>query len=225
MANTIELLLTENVDGLGIVGDVVNVRAGYARNYLLPRAYATSPSEEVMAQLAEKRKEAERMVAELRAQREKMVDKLEGLELEIVRSCNDFGMLYGSVSQRDVAAELTEKGFAVKPREVRLPQAIKRVDRFEVPVRLDADLETTITVNVKPDRELPTDDERVEMEFDNEGNLIEPGSARSQYTATGELKPEAKAAEPAAATDEAPAAEGEAPAGESSTSEPEKTEG
>jgi len=199
MASSVKLLLTENVDGLGIVGDVVNVRAGYARNFLLPRQYATTPSEEVMAQLADKRKEAERMVAELRAQREKMVDKLDGLELEIVRSCNDFGMLYGSVSQRDVAKELTNKGYAVKPREVRLPQAIKRVDTFEIPVRLDADLETTIILHVRPDRELPTDDHRVEMEFDNEGNLIEPGSARSQYTASGELKPRSRDAEPGAA--------------------------
>lgn len=214
MSRTLELLLTENVDGLGIVGDVVSVKAGYARNYLLPRSYATQPSEEKMAELAERRKEAEKMVAELRAQREKMVGKIEGLELVLVRSCNDFGMLYGSVTQRDVAEELTEKGYAVKPREVRMSQSIKRVDTYEIPVRLDADLESTIKLVVKPDRELPTDDDRPEMEFDNEGNLIEPGSRRSQYTASGELKETPPETAPGAAQEDAEAPEGEPAAAE-----------
>jgi len=189
MKRTLQLLLTENVDGLGIVGDVVNVKTGYARNFLLPRGYATQPSEEAMAELAERRKEAEKQVAALRAERERIVDKLEGLELTIERSCNDFGMLYGSVTQRDVAKALAEKGYTVKPREVRLSQAIKRVDSFEIPIKLDADLEATIKLAVVADRELPTDDDRVEMEFDNEGNLIEPGSRRSEFTADGKPKP------------------------------------
>lgn len=180
MRHTVQLLLTESVDGLGIVGDVVSVKSGYARNFLLPRGFATQPSDEAIAELAEKRKEAERKQAELRSVREKIVGDLDGLELHVERSCNDFGMLYGSVTQRDVAAALGEKGYQVKAREVRLPQAIKRVDTYEVPIKLDQDLEATVKLWVVADRELPTDDDRVEMEFDNEGNLIEPGSARSQ---------------------------------------------
>jgi len=189
MKRTLQLLLTENVDGLGIVGDVVDVKTGYARNFLLPRGYATQPSEEAMAELAERRQEAEKQVAALRAERERIVGKLDGLGLTIERSCNDFGMLYGSVTQRDVAKELGEKGYSVKPREVRLSQAIKRVDSYEIPIKLDADLEATIKLTVKADRELPTDDDRLEMEFDNEGNLIEPGSRKSAFTADGKLKP------------------------------------
>lgn len=224
MKRTLQLLLTDNVDGLGIVGDVVDVKTGYARNFLLPRGYATKPSEEAMAELAERRKEAEKMVAERRADRERIVDKLEGLELTIARSCNDFGMLYGSVTQRDVAKELGEKGYSLKPREVRLSQAIKRVDSYEIPIKLDADLEATITLRVVADRELPTDDDRVEMEFDNEGNLIEPGSRRSAFTADGKLKP--AEGEGGAEGDEAAkkAAGAEAPADQPAEEQPDPAE-
>ena len=198
MGRNVELLLTETVDGLGIVGDLVSVKTGYARNYLLPRAYATTPSEEAIAALAEKRKSAEALVAKVRSERESMVNKLEGFELNLQRSCNDSGMLYGSVSQRDIAVELTDKGFAIKAREVRLPQAIKRVDSYDVPIKLDLDLEATIKVWVVADRELPTDEDRVEMEFDNEGNLIEPSNEKPK--ADPEPSTEGTAEEAAAAT-------------------------
>ncbi len=173
MARHIELLLTENVDNLGIVGDVVKVRSGYARNYLLPFDLATTPTPEAVASLAGKRAEAEKMVRELRTQREKMIEKMQGLEIELTRSCNDLGMLYGSVTQQDVAAVLGEKGYNVKPREVRLSQTIKRIDTYHFPVKLDADLEAEVTLKVVADRELGDEDAREEMEFDDEGNLIE----------------------------------------------------
>lgn len=172
MAKTISLLLTENVDNLGIVGDIVNVKLGYARNYLLPMDLATTPSDEAVAALTEKRKEAERQHAELRTHREKMVGKLDGLEITLERACNDLGHLYGSVTQQDIAAALDSVGFPVKPREVRLPHIIKRLDSYEIPIKFDADLEATLKLWVIADRELGLD-EREEMEFDNEGNLIE----------------------------------------------------
>jgi large subunit ribosomal protein L9 len=181
VARSIKLLLTENVDNLGIVGDVVNVRIGYARNYLLPRELATTPSDEILAQLAEKRAQAEKDLASLRSQRESLISKLEGLELTLTRSCNDQGHLYGSVTQHDIAVALTELGFAVKAREVRLAQTIKRVDTFDVLVKFDSDLEANIKLWVVADRTLET--EREEMEFDNEGNLIEKPKGKKQSDA------------------------------------------
>jgi len=194
MAKTVKLLLTENVDSLGIVGDVVNVRVGYARNYLLPREMATEPSEEMISQLAAKRAKAEKEMAELRSVREGMVTKMEGLELTLTRSCNDQGVLYGSVTQQDIAAALGEVGYTVKAREVRLPHAIKRIDTYDVLVRFDMDLETSVKIWVVPDRELDLDEEREEMEFDNEGNLIE----RPKRKPNREAEPKA---EEAAATE------------------------
>ncbi len=172
MQKTVQLLLTENVENLGIVGDVVNVKTGYARNFLLPRELATTPSEEAIAALAQKREEAERQMRELRSQRETMIEKLEEFEISLTRACNDTGSLYGSVTQQDIAEALIAEGFNIRPRDVRLSVHIKRVDSYKVPIKLDQDLECEIKLWVVPDRELPTD-EREEMEFDNEGNLIE----------------------------------------------------
>ncbi|MCL4220350.1 MAG: 50S ribosomal protein L9 [Phycisphaerales bacterium] len=178
MAKSLKLLLTENVDNLGIVGDVVNVRLGYARNFLLPRGLATQPSDELLASLAEKRKAAEKELAELRKQREGIIGKLDGVEITLTRACNDQGQLYGSVTQNDLAEALTGLGFPVRPREVRLPGTIKRIDNYDVHIRYESDLEATVKVYVVPDRELHVD-ERDEMEFDNEGNLIEKRPEKS----------------------------------------------
>lgn len=187
MARNVKLLLTENVDNLGIVGDVVSVRVGYARNYLLPRGLATEPSDELIQDLATKRAEAEKQVAMLRRQREEMIAKLAGLEITLTRACNDQGHLYGSVTQQDIAEALGELGYAVRPREVRLPGSIKRVDAFDVHVKLDSDLEADIKLWVEADRALET--EREEMEFDNEGNLVEKSAP---------ARPTPQPAEPAA---------------------------
>ncbi|MEQ9097176.1 MAG: 50S ribosomal protein L9 [Phycisphaerales bacterium] len=182
MARDLNLLLFENVDNLGIVGDVVKVRAGYARNFLLPRGLATEPDDQLIKQLADKRAEAEKDVAALRANREDMAKKLDGQEITMVRACNDQGVLYGAVTQQDIASALQTLGFDVKPREVRLPYAMKRIDNYEVLLKFANDLESHIRVFVEPDRTID-EDEREEMEFDNEGNLIEPGSKKSEKAA------------------------------------------
>ena len=140
MARTVELLLLENVEGLGIVGDVVGVRPGYARNFLLPREIATAPDPELIASLADKRREAEAEMQRLRQSREEMIEKLEGHEITLERSCNDLGHLYGSVTQRDIAEKLVEDGYQIKARDVRLAGSIKRVDEYTIHVKLDADL-------------------------------------------------------------------------------------
>src|SRR3954471_18589492 len=100
MAKSLKLLLTENVEALGIVGDVVRVRTGYARNYLLPRNLATTPSEEKIKELSSKRADAERQVQLHRKHREELVEKLKGVEVTLVRSCNDMGILYGAITQQ-----------------------------------------------------------------------------------------------------------------------------
>lgn len=154
MPTNIKLLLTENVEALGIVGDVVNVRTGYARNFLLPRNFATQPSEEKIKALASKRAEAEKMLAELRKKREELNKKLQGIEVHLIRSCNDQGILYGAITQQDVASALKELGHDVKPRDVRINQVIKRIDAYDVHVKLDSDLDSIIKLWVVADRKL-----------------------------------------------------------------------
>lgn len=157
MAKNVSLLLIENVDSVGIVGDVVSVRIGYARNFLLPRNLATKPSDDLVKQLAGKRADAEKLVAAQRKDREAMAGKLNGVEIDIVRSCNDMGILYGAVTQQDIATALLAKGFKVSPRDVRMSQTIKRIENADVHVKLAKDLDSLVKVHVKPDRELPKD--------------------------------------------------------------------
>ncbi len=154
MAKNVKLLLIENVDDLGIVGDVVNVRTGFARNFLLPRNLATQPDEALIKQLAGKRSQAEKLMAERRKDRENLSGKLQGVEVEMIRACNDMGILYGAVTQQDIASALGKQGFKVAPRDVRITSAIKRVDTFDVHIKLDNDLDSVVKLMVKPDREL-----------------------------------------------------------------------
>jgi len=154
MAKNVKLLLVENVEALGIVGDVVSVRTGYARNFLMPRELATMPTEEKIKELSSKRAEAEKALALLRKQREALLEKLKGVEVSLIRSCNDQGILYGAITQQDVSKALNEMGHGVKPRDVRITQVIKRIDSYTVHVKLDSDLDTEIKLWVVADRKL-----------------------------------------------------------------------
>lgn len=170
MARNVELLLTETVENLGIVGDIVRVKPGYARNYLLPLQLAETPTPEKIDALKEQRAAAEAELLALRSQRESLIEKLEGITVTLVRSCNDKGVLYGSVTQRDIADALHEAGYGVDTRSIRLHNAIRNIGETSVPVQFEKDLRTEITVMIEPDQPL---EEREEMEFDEEGNLIE----------------------------------------------------
>lgn len=176
-SKNVELLLLENVDTLGIVGDVVTVRTGYARNYLLPRGLATTPSQELIAQLADKRAKAEAERAALRAEREKMVGKLNEFRLTVTKACNDQGLLYGSVTQQDIADLLSEQGFEVAPRDVRIGQTIKRVGEFDITVKPERDLEATVTLVVESDTPLEIDEEPEEVELTDEAAAAEAEQA------------------------------------------------
>ncbi len=188
---TIELLLLENVESLGIIGDVVKVRTGYARNFLLPMGMAEPPSQERIDELQADRTAALAKVAEQRGAREELIARMEAVELTLVRSCNDRGGLYGSVTQRDIADALAQVGYeGVDIRSVRLPSSIRRIGEYEVPIQFDIDLRAEITVVVEPDQPL---EEREEMEFDDEGELIE----KPRPVAAVPEQPEAVAKTPA----------------------------
>ena len=154
---TIKLLLLDNVANLGIVGDVVSVRPGYARNYLLPHGLASTPTPGAIAKLAQRRAEVEKELAALRTTQEALIQKLEGYELTLERSANEQGILYGGVSQHEIAVALTEAGFAIEDRFVRIGDQIRRLDSYDIPVVIDKELKTEIKlwiVSDKPAEEL-----------------------------------------------------------------------
>jgi large subunit ribosomal protein L9 len=195
MSRGIKLLLIENVDNLGIVGDVVNVRTGYARNFLLPRNLATEPSDQLVKDLAGKRAEAQKEIAEQRKQREVLATKVNGAAIKLVRSCNDQGILYASITQQDVATALNEQGYAVKPRDVRISQTIKRVDSYELHIKLDSDLDSIVKLTVEADRKLDLDhaDDHKKGDGKGEGKSGASAGAEGQAAEGADAKDGAKA--------------------------------
>ncbi len=190
----IELLLTENVDNLGIVGDVVKVRAGYARNFLLPRLLATKPTPAAIKRLSARRAEVEKELKKIRAEREGIFARLEKLEITMLRSANDQGILYGGVSQHEIAQAMRAEGYAIEDRHVRIGEQIKRLDSYTIPIVLDADLRTEIklwVVSDKPREDLDGETQPAEVEAAPAGDGGEKKERKSR-------KPKAEATEEAA---------------------------
>lgn len=184
----IELLLNRTVEHLGLVGDVVKVRAGYARNYLLPFGIAEAPTPERIEALKEARATAAAEMAAIRAARADTIEKLAEITLELVRSCNDQGALYGSVTQRDISDGLIELGYQVDVRAVRLNQPIRRLGDYLVLIQFERDLKQEITVKVLPDRELEDEEGNdAGVEADDQGEAgAEAGSGDANETSPSE---------------------------------------
>ena len=164
MARPVELLLTRNVENLGIVGDIVKVRAGYARNYLLPHALAEHPTDAKIESLKEVRAKALAEIAAQRQLREETIGKLSGVSIKLVRSCNDQGVLYGSITQRDIADALVAAGYAVDMRAVRLAAPFRRIGSYTCTIQFDRDLKADITIDVAADRTLESLEEAKKAE-------------------------------------------------------------
>ena len=193
MAKHIELLLLNNIEHLGIVGDVVRVKKGYARNYLLPHGYAEVPSQRRIDSLEVERAAALSELAKRRDARQELVERMQDITLTLVRSCNDQGVLYGSVTQRDICDALQTNGYDVDTRSCRLAAAIRRIGEYTVPIQFEKEMRTEIGVIIEPDQPL---EEREEMEFDNEGNLIikQPKSEATEDAASDDGESEASEA-------------------------------
>jgi len=130
---------------------------------------AEIPSKGKIESLAEERAIALAAQEQKQNEQASTVEKLDGIVLTLIRSANDQGGLYGSVTQRDISDSLAENGFSVNTRAIRLHQAIRRIGEYPVTIQFGTDMKTDIEIQVLPDRPL---EDRDEMEFDDEGNLI-----------------------------------------------------
>ena len=162
----VKLLLCENVETLGIVGDVVDVAPGYARNYLLPQGLATEPTDGNMRKLAERRRVAELDRSKKRTELEQLAEKLKDADVTIHARANEEGVLYGSVGVKEIVEALAEDGFYLKPEQVALERPIRQLDTEAVPIRLADDLTTSVKVWVV--REKTDDDTEDEDVSDRE---------------------------------------------------------
>jgi large subunit ribosomal protein L9 len=147
MAST-RVLLREDIDHLGGRGDIVRVKAGYARNYLLPRKLAVQATASNVKQIEQERAALLKREATERVGAEAQAEQMRSLRLDFQRKVGEHGMLYGSVTSMDIAEALKERGYEIDRRKISLKEAIKEKGEFSVNVRLHREVNIDIPIFV-----------------------------------------------------------------------------
>ena len=153
MAHT-KVLLREDVDDLGARGEIVRVRAGYARNYLLPRNLAVEATTGNVKGIEQERAALLKKEAKERATAEAQSQQMGSLVLEFRRKAGEQGALYGSVTSMDVAEALKERGYEIDRHRIHLREPLKRLGEYTVPVRLHREVTMDLQVRVAPEGEV-----------------------------------------------------------------------
>ncbi len=143
-----QVILLERVAKLGQMGEVVDVKAGYARNFLLPQGKALSASEQNIADFETRKAQLEARNLETRKEAEALAGKLDGQQFIVIRQAADSGALYGSVTTRDAADAATGEGFSVDRKQIALTQPIKELGLHDVIISLHPEVDATIVLNV-----------------------------------------------------------------------------
>ena len=151
-----KVILQENIDGLGYLGDVLDVAKGYARNYLLPRKKAVVANERQQKMFEHLKRQVEKKAKEELTAINDFGKKLSGISLSFEVQTGKEDKLFGSVTTKDIAEQLAAKGFEVDRRKIQLAQPIKELGTFSVPVKLHREIVSKISVTVqKKDGEEP----------------------------------------------------------------------
>lgn len=144
----VQVILLERVEKLGQMGQVVDVRPGFARNFLLPQKKALRATKENLAYFEKQRSQLEAQNLARKSEAEQVAQKLDGLSVVIIRQAGESGQLYGSVTARDIAQGVTEAGFTVGRGQIVLEKAIKTLGLYKQRVVLHPEVSVTVTVNV-----------------------------------------------------------------------------
>lgn len=174
-----QVILLERVAKLGQMGDVVNVKPGFARNYLLPQGKALRASDANIAAFEVQKAQLEARNLETRAEAQALAEKLDGTTYVVIRSASDGGALYGSVTPRDIAETVTAEGFSVDRRQVVLDQPIKLLGIHSVSVVLHPEVAARVSVNVARSVE--------EAELQASGKSIQDRAAEEEAAAEFEI--------------------------------------
>lgn len=142
------VILTENVKGLGNMGDVVKVKPGYARNFLLPNKLAVEASTRNLSELEHHRRQLARKAEKLSQEAAAVKGRIEALEIVLAHRAGEEGKLFGSVTTMEIEAELAAKGLAIDRRKILLDQPIKSLGAHEVEIKLNAGVSATLKVRV-----------------------------------------------------------------------------
>ncbi|CUJ93779.1 50S ribosomal protein L9 [Shimia thalassica] len=174
-----QVILLERVAKLGQMGDVVDVKSGYARNFLLPQGKALTASSANIASFEEQKAQLEARNLETKKEAEALGEKLDGQQFIVIRSASDAGALYGSVTPRDAADAATEGGFSVDKKQVVLAKPIKDLGLHDVHVLLHPEVDITIELNVARSQE--------EAELQASGKSIQELAAEAEAEAEFEI--------------------------------------
>ena len=190
-----DVILLERIERLGQIGDVVKVKPGYARNFLLPTKKALRATDENKKRFEAQRAQIEANNLSRRQEAEKISDKVNGLKVVIIRQASETGILFGSVSTRDIAEGVTKAGFTIDRAQVKLDKPIKTLGLHDVRVALHPEVIVKVTANVAK-----SEDEAVAQE--KAGGFV---TQQAEDQAQADLdKLLAEAEEAAAGTEEAP---------------------
>lgn len=148
-----EVILLERVEKLGQMGEIVSVKDGYARNYLVPGGKAMRATRSNREQFKQRRAQLEATNLQRREEAEGLQDQVDGLSVVIIRQAGEGGQLYGSVNPRDIAEAVTAEGVTIERQQVRLESALKTLGLHQVRVALHPEVHAQITVNVARSRE------------------------------------------------------------------------
>ncbi len=143
-----DVILLQDVENLGMAGDIINVKPGYARNFLVPRGYALRASRRNLAVAEEQKRIAGARARRERKAQEALVNKLTGIELTIEVQVGEEERMFGSVTSQDIHAELEAKGITVDRHDILLVEPIKALGIYNVPVKVSADLKPELKVYV-----------------------------------------------------------------------------
>ncbi|MDR2068008.1 MAG: 50S ribosomal protein L9 [Holosporaceae bacterium] len=148
-----KIVLLQRVAKLGGIGDVVNVKPGFARNYLLPQKIALRASDENLKYFADKRSQIEAQNAETRSEAMKIAEKMKDLSVVLIRQASEKDHLYGSVTGRDIASALKELGFTVKAGQINLNSPVKLLGTYSISVDLHPEVSAPIKLVVAKSEE------------------------------------------------------------------------
>ena len=143
-----QIILLERIEKLGQMGDLVNVKPGYARNFLLPQGKALRANDANMERFESERSQREADNLTKRSEAETEAKKMEGLAVNMVRAASEMGQLFGSVTSRDIAESVTEAGFTIQRNQVVMDRAIKTIGLTDTRIRLHPEVSASITVNI-----------------------------------------------------------------------------
>lgn len=143
-----DVILLERVEKLGQMGDVVTVKPGFARNYLLPRKKALRATKNNLAVFEGQRTQLEAENLDRKTEAEKVAVKVDGLTVPVIRAAGESGQLYGSVTARDIAEAVIEAGVTISRQQVVLDRALKTLGLEKVRISLHAEVDATVTVNI-----------------------------------------------------------------------------